>query len=379
MNTYDVIVLGTGGVGSAAVLNLASRGLRVLGLDRFPGGHDQGSSHGQSRIIRKAYFEHPDYVPLLQRAYVLWRELEAASGKQLLFESGLIEVGPPDGIVVPGVLRCAAEHGLDVSMLDAAEVAERYPGFRLPPDAQAVYEREAGYLLVESCVLTHLEAAAAAGARLRTDQEVVSWTQQHGGITVQTTTDTWHADRLVVTAGAWAQSLLADLEISLHVRRKHLHWYTCDQQLYHHEQGCPTFFYEIDGDFFYGFPALDPRGVKVAEHSGGTIVDNPLSDDKSVEPVDRERIERFLSQYLPGVSNRPADHAVCYYTVSPDEHFIVDRHPLHERVCFAAGLSGHGFKFTGVLGEALADLTCDAATSLPIEFLRCNRPGLRDA
>lgn len=376
MNTYDVIVLGTGGVGSAAVLHLARRGLRVLGLDRFPGGHDRGSSHGHTRIIRKAYFEHPDYVPLLQRAYALWRELEATCGKRLFFESGLIEVGPPDGVVIPGVLRCAAEHGLDVKQLDAGEVAERYPGFVIPPGSQAVFEREAGYLLVEACVLAHLEAAAAAGAELRTDQEVVSWTQDAAGIAVRTRTDTWRAGKLVIAAGAWAGGLLADLNIRLHVRRKHLHWYRSDRPLYHHDQGCPTFFYEIEGSYFYGFPQLDQRGVKVAEHSGGTIVDDPLADDKSVEPADRRRVEQFLARCLPGVSAQPTGHAVCYYTVSPDEHFIVDRHPRYDRVCFAAGLSGHGFKFTGVLGEVLADLTCEGTTTLPSEFLRCDRPGL---
>ncbi len=377
MSTYDVIVLGTGGVGSAAAFHLARRGLRVLGLDRFPGGHDQGSSHGQSRIIRKAYFEHPDYVPLLQRAYTLWRELEAVAGAPLLFESGLIEVGPPDGLVVPGVMRSARAHGLDVTPLSRAEVEARYPGFVIPPDAQAVFEAEAGYLLVEPCVLAHLEGAAEAGADLRDDQDVLSWSQASDGVTVQTTTNQWRASQLVITAGPWASRLLADLNISLTVRRQHLHWYACDTSLYQHDQGCPAFFYETPHGFYYGFPQLDGRGVKVADHSCGTIVENPLGDDRSVEPVDRGRIEHFLSQHLPGVSNRPTDHVVCYYTVSADEHFIVDRHPRHDRVCFAAGLSGHGFKFAGVLGEALADLNCAGTTPLPIDFLRCDRPGLR--
>lgn len=376
MNTYDAIVLGTGGVGSATALHLARRGLRVLGLDRFPGGHDRGSSHGQTRIIRKAYFEHSDYVPLLQRAYVLWRELEVEYGEPLLYEVGLIEIGPPNGVVVPGVLNCARQYGLDVSVLDPADVAARYPGFKIPLGAQAVYEREGGYLRVEQCVLAHLKAAVAAGAELRTDQAVVSWTQEQHGITVKTETNTWRADKLVVTAGAWAKELLADLNIPLRIIRKHLHWYRCDRPDYHQDRGCPAFFYEVDGCYFYGFPQLDARGIKVAEHSGGTVIENPLADDRSIEPVDQQRVGQFLSQYLPGVSNQPTDHSVCYYTASPDEHFIVDRHPLYDRVCFATGLSGHGFKFTGVLGEALADLTCDGTTSLPIAFMRCDRPGL---
>ncbi len=376
MNTYDVIVLGTGGVGSAAALHLARRGLRVIGLDRFPGGHDRGSSHGQTRIIRKAYFEHPDYVPLLQRAYVLWRELEAAYGEQLLFQVGLIEIGPPDGVLIPGVLDCARKYDLDVSLLDATDVAAQFPGFVIPPGARAVYEREGGYLCVEQCVLAHLEAAQSAGAELRTDQAVISWTQEKDGIKVQTETDTWHAEKLVVTAGAWAKGLLADLNIPLRIIRKHLHWYRCDNPMYQQDRGCPAFFYEVDGGYFYGFPQLDTRDLKVAEHSGGTVIENPLTDDRSIEPADQKRVEQFLSQHLPGVSDQPTDHGVCYYTLSPDEHFIVDRHPLYDRVSFATGLSGHGFKFTCVLGEALADLTCDGTTSLPIAFMRCDRPGL---
>ena len=303
-------------------------------------------------------------------------ELEEALDERLLFESGLIEVGPPDGVVIPGVLRCAFEHGLDVSQLLASEVAERFPGFTLPSGAQAVFEREAGFLLVEPCVLAHLAAARQVGAELRTDQEVVSWKQERGGVTVRTATDRWHADRLVITAGAWARSLLDDLNIRFRVLRKHMHWYHCDQETYHIDQGCPAFFYEVDGAYFYGFPQLDQRGIKVAEHSGGIEVENPLTDDKSVELADRTRVEDFLTRFLPSVSVQATDHAVCYYTASADEHFIVDRHPIHDRVCFAAGLSGHGFKFTGVLGEALADLTCEGTTRLPIDFLRCNRPSL---
>ncbi len=376
MTAYDVIVLGTGGVGSAAAFHLARRGLRVLGLDRFPGGHDQGSSHGQSRIIRKAYFEHPSYVPLLQRAYTLWRELEAIHGKQLLWESGLIEIGPPDGVVIPGVRQSTAEHQLDVVELAPKDFEQTYRGFRLPPGADAVFEREAGFLLVEDCVLAHLSAAADAGAEFHSGQEVIAWNATAGGVTVQTTTTRWHARKLVITAGAWARDLLRSLRIPLDVRRQHLHWFACDATRYHQQHGCPAFFYETGEGFFYGFPQIDERGLKVAAHGGGTLIQDPLRDDKSVDPAERARVERFLRRHLPGVDLRPLDHAVCYYTNSADDHFIVDRHPRHHDVSFAAGLSGHGFKFASVLGEVLADLTLHGQTSLPIDFLACDRPGL---
>jgi monomeric sarcosine oxidase len=366
----DVLVLGTGGVGSAALYHLARRGLSVIGLDRFPPGHDRGSSHGQTRIIRKAYFEHPDYVPLLQRAYSLWSELEA-DGPQLYFPVGLLEIGPPEGIVVPGVRASARRYALPIEELSQDDIARRYPGFRLPDGCQAIFEREAGYLLVEACVLRHVERARQAGARY-IEEEVLQWAAHAGGVTVQTARETYQADRLVIAAGAWAGSLLGQLGVALRVVRKHLHWYACDDPRYFAAAGCPAFFYELGG-YYYGFPQIDARGVKVAEHHGGTPVTNPLHDARDVEPDEQARVETFLRQMLPGVSHRATDHAVCYYTLSPDEHFIVDRHPEHERVVFAAGLSGHGFKFTTVLGEILADLSLEGRSPLPIEFLRCRR------
>ncbi len=373
MSTYDVIVLGTGGVGSAAAFHLARRGAKVLGLDRFPGGHDKGSSHGETRIIRKAYFEHTDYVPLLNRAYDLWAELEQRSSEQLYHEVGLLEIGPPDGVVVPGVLASARQHQLTVDELTEREVAERFPAFVVPDGSVAVFEQHAGYLLVERCVLAHLAEATKCGAELRTGETILDWTANERGVTVRTDQNTYSAQKLVVTAGAWAKDLLADLGIKLRVLRKHLHWYACDDARYRADHGCPAFFYETPAGYLYGFPQIDELGVKVADHSGGTEISDPLTDDKSTEPRDVQRVEQFMRMCLPGVSTKPQRHAVCYYTMSPDEHFIVDRHPDHDNVGFAAGLSGHGFKFTTVLGEVLTDLTLDGQTALPIEFLRLAR------
>ncbi|HRX81466.1 MAG TPA: FAD-dependent oxidoreductase, partial [Pirellulaceae bacterium] len=189
---------------------------------------------------------------------------------------------------------------------------------------------------------------------------------------------TYRAKKLVITAGAWAKDLLADIGIKLRVLRKHLHWFETRDASYREDNGCPAYFFEIPQGHFYGFPQIDDRGVKVADHTGGTEIIDPLSDDRSTETEDVSRVERFLSVFLPGVSKSAYRHAVCYYTMSPDAHFIVDRHPQHSNVVFTAGLSGHGFKFTSVLGEALADLALAGATQLPIEFLNCQRVGLRD-
>ncbi|MGE0759740.1 MAG: N-methyl-L-tryptophan oxidase [Pirellulaceae bacterium] len=370
---YDAIVVGTGGVGSAAAYHLARRGCRVLGLDRFPGGHDRGSSHGQTRIIRLAYFEHPDYVPLLRRAYDLWRELEQGIGHTLYEEVGLLEVGPPDGVVIPGVLASARQHDLHLDLLDAHQVASRFPGFVVPDGHVAAFERRAGFLYVESCVLAHLAQASQHGAEFVTNESVENWSATSTDVTVRTDRNEYRGRRLIISAGAWARDLLTQLGIHFPVRRKHLHWYRTDSDIYRATLGAPCFFYETGGAHFYGFPQIDERGVKVAEHSGGTVVGNPLTDDRSVEAADRERVEAFLSAHLPQVNRVPLHHAVCYYTMSPDEHFVVDRHPGHDHICFAAGLSGHGFKFTSVLGEILADLSLDGGTSHPIDFFASRR------
>jgi len=376
MKTYDVIVLGAGGVGSAAAFHLARRGTRVLGLDRFPGGHDRGSSHGQTRIIRKAYFEHPDYVPLLQRAYVLWHELEQEVGRQLYFPNGLIEVGPADGQVVPGVLQAADLHHLPVERLDPVEFAERFPGFVLPENCAALFERDAGYLLVEDCVIAHQQVARQHGAELVLDAEVVDWQATDEQVTVRTKTETFQAAKLVITAGAWAPTLLHELGIRFQIRRKHLHWFATTSPHYSSARCRPTFFYELPEGCFYGFPSLDQWGVKVAEHTGGVEITNPLTDSREDDPHDRQRVDSFRRRYLPDVTSQVTRHAVCYYTCSPDEHFLLGLHPQQERVALAAGLSGHGFKFASVLGEVLADLALQGFAELPISFLSPTRAAL---
>ena len=375
MKAYDAIVLGIGGVGSAALYELARRGVRVLGIDRFDPPHDRGSSHGQTRVIRQAYFEHPDYVPLLVESYRLWHELEQRSGRQLYHQVGLLEVGPGDGIVVPGVMRAAAEHGLEVERLSVAEIESRWNGFRVPGDLEGVFEPGAGYLLVEDCVAAHLAAARIAGADVQTNTEVLNWTADEGGVCLRTSAGDFAAGRLIIAAGSWAGRLLELRNVPLVVRRKSLFWFDAAARQYDAAAGCPVFLFELPHGVFYGFPKLDAHGLKVAEHSGGAVVDDPLAVDREIDRDEERRLCEFLADHLPGVSPRVMDHAVCLYTMSPDEHFIVDRHPRHANVVFAAGLSGHGFKFVPVLGRALAELALDSRTELPIGFLSLGRFG----
>ncbi len=373
MPSYDVIVLGTGGVGSAAAYQLARREAKILGIDRFPGGHDRGSSHGETRVIRQAYFEHPDYVPLLLRAYELWRELEQEGGVDLLHQVGLLQVGPPDGCVVGGVLEAARLHGLKVESLSREETPRRFPGFQAADDAVGVFEPAAGYLRVERCVLAHLAAAKARGAEFRFGVTANEWKSEGNRVRVITDQGEFSANKLIITAGPWAPQLLADVGVRLVVRRKHLYWFPTNDAAYHERHGCPTYLYELPHGVYYGFPQIDELGVKVAEHSGGAVVDDPTNDPRPLDAADLSRVEDFLAKYLPGVGRPMQRRSVCFYTMSPDEHFLVDRHPRDENVFFVAGLSGHGFKFTSVLGEALAEMALGGRTKLPVGFLSLGR------
>jgi monomeric sarcosine oxidase len=372
MERYDAIVLGIGGIGSAALYHLARSGAHVLGIDRFSPPHDHGSSHGQSRVIRQAYFEHPDYVPLLLESYQGWYELEQRTQRKLFHQVGLIQAGPPDGVVVPGVLRAATSHNLPVQELTADDIGRRWPGLQIPKDLCGAYEPAAGYLLVEDCVQAHLDAARSFGAETVCNVEVGSWTAGAHEVRVCLKHSEVTARQLVIAAGAWAAQLLADLNVALPVRRKSLFWFATDASEYA-APNCPVFLFELPEGVFYGFPKLDERGVKFAEHSGGRTVENPLKADRSIDAEEQDRLVNVLSRFLPGVSSQVTDHTVCLYTMSPDENFIVDLHPEHANVAFAAGLSGHGFKFAPVLGRALAELTLQGGTHLPIDFLSLTR------
>ena len=376
MQHFDVIVLGLGGVGSAALFHLAGRGAHALGIEQFAIAHDRGSSHGQTRMIRQAYFEHPDYVPLVQRAFDLWRELESEAGKTLYHEVGLVEVGHAGGEVIRGVRASARRHALPIENLSAAEVQRRFPGLRVPDDCEAVFESRAGYLLVERCVAAHARLAERRGATIHAGETVRAWRAEGTGVVVETDRDAYAADRLIVAAGAWSAELLADLGVPFEVRRKPLYWFRTTSDVYRADHGGPAFFYELPQGCYYSLPQIDDVGLKVAEHTGGRVVTDPRHVNRDVDADDLARVAAFVEAYLPDATTDCVDHAVCMYTMTPDEHFVVDFHPGCPQVAFAAGLSGHGFKFTCVLGESLADMALCGTAHRALRFLAVDRETL---
>lgn len=371
--TYDVIVLGVGGMGSAAAFELARRGRRVLGLEQFSLAHDRGSSHGLTRVIRKAYYEHPSYVPLLRRAYERWYDLEQRQGRRLFVECGVLSLGRADTELVSGVRRAAQEHHLPVEELSSADLRRRYPVFQFGEDCVGFLERDAGFLQVEDCVVAHAEEARRLGAELRAGETVHSWEATAKGVLVQTDGGKYTAERLIVTAGAWASRALADLGLPLTVLRKILCWYaTKDDSLFRRDR-FPIYMAEVPEGMFYGFPVLDGNGHKVARHDGGATVADPSALDRTISPADQAECLPFLERYLPAATGPVRFGRICMYTVTPDHHFAIDLHPHHSNVAIAAGFSGHGFKFCSVVGEILADLVEKGSTPLPIEMFRLGR------
>jgi sarcosine oxidase len=368
MPHYDAIVLGAGGVGSAALYHLARRGLHAAAFDQFPVAHGRGSSHGRTRIIRKAYYEHPDYVPLALRAYELWTELSELRRQTLIHRVGLLQIGPADGSVLGGVMESARRFGLSVESLDETEISRRFPALRVPSECGGVYEADAGWLPVEACVAAHLEEAARLGAEIHTSAAVVSWHADASGATVVTTGGSYTAPRLVIAAGAWSHGLLADAALPLAVLRKPQYWYAADER-FRAERNCPAFLYELPEEVFYGLPQVDEWGVKLARHTGGQPLADPAQQHDAIDAEDQRLVEQFAQRYLAGVTRNLRAHDPCLYTMSPDHNFLVGRHPRWPHVVLAAGLSGHGFKFTPVLGLALAELAIDGRSDLPIGFL----------
>jgi len=372
---HDAIVVGLGGIGSAALHALAKRGVKVLGIDAFGIAHDRGSSHGATRILRKAYFEHPDYIPLLHQAYRDWADLEEAVDRKLVYRTGLLMIGLADRSLIRGVKLAARKHQLDIDHISLEGVRARFPGVHPAGDMDALYERDAGYLAVEECVRAHVDQAVAHGAEIKLDGLVREWNADATGVEVITDEGRYVADRLVICGGAWSGSLLAGIGLPLEVRRKVVMWFEPRSKHHTVEAGCPVFCFDTAEGFFYGFPAIDERGMKLGEHSGGAVVDDPDRLDRGLHADDLLRVQSFIENHVPDLPATPLDHSVCMYTMTPDEHFIVDIHPEQTNVVFAAGFSGHGFKFAPVMGTILADLALTGKTDQPMDFLRASRIG----
>jgi sarcosine oxidase len=368
--SYDVVVIGLGAMGSAAAFHLARQGRKVLGLDRFTPPHAFGSSHGQTRIIREAYFEHPLYVPLVQRAYRLWADLEHAADRDLLRITGGLMIGRPDGVLVSGARRSAEQCGLRHAVLTGAEVRARFPALRPADDMVAVWEPRAGILFPEACVRAHLALAQAHGATLRFDEPLANWRSDGDGVRVVTNKGEYRAGQLLLAAGGWIRSLVPELNLPFTVERQVVYWFAprADPATFAPAR-CPVHLWETaPREFFYGFPDLGD-GVKVAVHHAGEVAD-PDNVRREVNDAEVTAIRELVRRFVPNADGALRSTTVCTYTNTPDEHFWIDRHPELPRVLIASPCSGHGFKFSSVIGEALAELVISGQSRFDLSLFR---------
>jgi sarcosine oxidase len=371
---FDVIVAGVGAMGSATCLELARRKVSVLGLEQFGIAHDRGSSHGRSRMIRLAYYEHPDYVPLLRRAYENWRKLEYICGQRILYVTGGVYVGPQDGELVSGSLCAAREHQLAHELLDRGELARRIPPLQVPDDFVALYEPEAGFLLPERAIEQFSRHAIDAGAQIHVDEPIRTWSSGAGGVTVATDCATYHADHLILCGGAWSSALARDPGIELPVTRQVMGWVAPRDPAPFALDRFPVWAVDrLDGTLDYGFP-IGPHdaNLKMAHHAPGPPCD-PDHVSRMTTSEDSAEIRQIVTRLVPDAAGPVVETRICLYTLSPDYHFIIGRHPRHPRVTLACGFSGHGFKFASVIGEVLADLATAGKTRWPVGFLSPGR------
>jgi sarcosine oxidase len=381
MTTYDAIVIGMGSMGSSAAYHLAKEGASVLGIEQFAITHDQGSHAGQSRIIRKSYYEHPDYVPLLERAYTLWRELERRTGAEVYVPTGLLYSGKANHPLIQGSKLSAETYRIPFEPLDHATRSAKYPQFRFPDDHETWMEPDAGFVTPERAILLYTDLALSLGAEVRSGERVRNWVRGQDGVTVHTDKGSYQAKKLVVTAGPWAGQLIPKLEDRLIASRQVVAW-VMPKDPGRYQLGdfpCWTYADEDKPGIYYGFPILPvgrfggPIGLKMAYHHPAAPTD-PDAVDRVIHEPDEQEIRMILDTVFPEINAELLTVKTCLYTNTPDEHFVIDFAPgQDEDVVVAAGFSGHGFKFASVMGEVLADLALVGKTTHPIGFLSPNR------
>lgn len=380
---YDCIVIGVGSMGASACYHLASRGQKVLGIEQFSIWHTNGAHSGQTRIIRKAYFEHPDYIPLLIRAYENWAALEVMTGEQVYYPCGLLYAAPAGDALIEEVKKSAALYTIPLQKLTTKELRNRYPQFQLPDNYEILFEPEAGFLDVGLAITRYALLAQSSGAEIHTEEKVIEW--KRSGDTTEVVTDkgTYYCKKLVITAGPWSAQLIPGIKDKLRISRQVLSWMQPAEPEKFTKDVFPCWMIVKQGTegSYYGFPAMKegefggPAGMKMALHYPGSTT-SPETIDRTVHPEDLEHLVAFTNEYIPGANEKVNDTATCMYSNSPDEHFVIDHLPgTGKQVTVAWGFSGHGFKFVSVVGELVSQLVVDGSTDRSIDFLKADRLG----
>jgi sarcosine oxidase len=378
---FDYIVIGVGSMGSSTCYHLAKSGASVLGIEQFELAHEKGAHSGQSRIVRKAYFEHPDYIPLLERAYQNWQEIENVSGNKVYHQTGLFYTGPKGHPIIENIRAAALTY--NIPLMDSAKQDNLsiLPLFSVSDDYEWIYEPEAGFVETEKTILTYVNEAKKLGVVLHQQEKVIDWQVTDDGVVVRTEKGQYSCRKIIVTAGPWSAKLMPTIKDQLKITRQTLIWIEPEESALFQSSNFPCWFV-VDKDkpgAYYGFPIADiadsknPNGFKFAYHYPGEETD-PDQVNRTISEQDEEPLLQFIDTYIPKAKGQVLGVKTCLYSNSVDEHFVIDcLKGTDGRVCFARGFSGHGFKFVSVVGEIMSDLALKGTTSLPIGFLRADR------
>lgn len=366
---FDSIVIGAGSMGMAAGYYLAKEGYQTLCIDAFTPPHTFGSHHGETRLIRYAYGEGEQYVPFVLHAKKLWDELAEQTEREIFRQVGIINFSPKNDPYLNTVVSSAKKYNIPVELLDANAVHERWPGLTFPENVTACFEPTSGVLMIENILHSYYELATKHGMQLHAN-DAASKIRIHNDTLVEVTTKagkTFTANHVIISVGAWSRELLASIDIQLPITpiRKTFAWYEADESLYG-DQSFPGFAYINGTEGYYGFPSIDGAGLKVGRHDSGEEINpnNTLTPFGEVT-ADREDLDQFLQTFMPQVG--PIKFGkTCMYSMTPDEHFIIDSHPQYKNVAIAGGFSGHGFKFASAVGEALKDLVTTGVTKVDL-------------
>ncbi|MGM7722202.1 N-methyl-L-tryptophan oxidase [Metabacillus sp. Hm71] len=371
---YDVIIIGAGSMGMAAGYFLSKSGKKTLLVDSCNPPHNKGSHHGETRIIRYAYAEGEEYVPFILKAQELWNDLEQATGKQLFIQTGVLSVGKEESSFMQNIISSAKKYSLPLEVHNTNEIHHRWSGMTLPIDFMGCFEPTSGVLKCEDSITAYQELAELHGATILSNSRVKEISILNDRVTIKTDEKTFYSDALVVSAGAWSGNLLSmlDLDLPLTPVRKTFAWFDANEALYHHTR-FPAFAFATPQGLYYGFPSIDGAGLKVGRHDGGDRI-NP--DESMIDFDERAEDEgdlvQFLNQYIPNVGHLKYGKT-CMYTLTPDEKFIIDLHPKYSNVAIAGGFSGHGFKFSSAVGQALSNLIISGKNDIDLSPFSINR------
>lgn len=373
MNTYDLIILGCGGIGSAAFYNANQAGLKTLCIDQYELLHPHGGTHGETRAFRKAYYDDPNYIPILKKAYLEWKKLNNISTTKIFEEHGVLEIGLPDSTMVKDAVACSEKYNIPIQILTKKEMNSRYPDFYIPDEMIGIFQAQAGFLYIDNCIKQFIKTEPSSNSKVVTNEKVISWeVDKDQTIHIKTNKQKYTSKYLIIAAGVWTKEILNSLNLPITILQKKLFWTDVKNNSYSSKNNSPCFAYHLPEGIFYGFPAVSDY-IKVARHTGGLKLATPEENSTTTENEELDSIQKFVHQYLTKANLTKTKQASCLYDNTPDKQFILDHHPDHPQIAFIAGLSGHGYKMCNVLGEILVDLVTKNKTEFDISFLSLKR------